>query len=66
MDKFVVVQRERKRSSTRERDFCKRDKNLFATTASNTLELNDTLAIRKRLRCLLQVCVETVVSILSW
>ena len=27
MDKFVVVQRKRKRSSSRERDFCKRDRN---------------------------------------
>jgi len=27
MDKFVVVQRKRKRSSSRERDFCKRDSN---------------------------------------
>ena len=26
MDKFVVVQRKRKRSSLRERDFCKRDR----------------------------------------
>jgi len=26
MDKFVVVQRKRKRSSSRERDFCKRDR----------------------------------------
>jgi len=28
--------------------------------------LDDTLAIRKRLSCLLRVCVETVVSILFW
>jgi len=28
MDKFVVVQRKRKRSSSRERDFCKRDRTL--------------------------------------
>ena len=28
--------------------------------------LDDTLAIRKRLYCLLRVCVETLVSILSW
>jgi len=27
MDKFVVVQRKRKRSSSRKRDFCKRDRN---------------------------------------
>jgi len=27
MDKFVVVQRKRKRNSSRERDFCKRDRN---------------------------------------
>jgi len=27
MDKFVVVQRKRKRRSSRERDFCKRDRN---------------------------------------
>ena len=27
MGKFVVVQRKRKRSSSRERDFCKRDRN---------------------------------------
>ena len=27
MDKFVVVQRKRKRGSSRERDFCKRDRN---------------------------------------
>ena len=27
MDKFVVVQRKQKRSSSRERDFCKRDRN---------------------------------------
>ena len=27
VDKFVVVQRKRKRSSSRERDFCKRDRN---------------------------------------
>jgi len=27
MDKFVVVQRKRKRSSSRERDFCKGDRN---------------------------------------
>ena len=27
MDKFVVVQRKRKRSSSRERNFCKRDRN---------------------------------------
>jgi len=27
MDKFVVVQRKRKRSSSRESNFCKRDKN---------------------------------------
>ena len=27
MDKFVVVQRKRKRSSSRERDFCKTDRN---------------------------------------
>jgi len=27
MDRFVVVQRKRKRSSSRERDFCKRDRN---------------------------------------
>ena len=27
MDKFVVVQRKRKRSSSRESDFCKRDRN---------------------------------------
>jgi len=27
MDKFVVVQRKRKRSSSRERDFSKRDRN---------------------------------------
>jgi len=27
MDKFVVVQRKRKKSSSRERDFCKRDRN---------------------------------------
>jgi len=27
MDKFVVVQRKRKRSSSRERDFCKRERN---------------------------------------
>ena len=27
MDKFVVVQRKRKRSSPRERDFCKRGRN---------------------------------------
>ena len=27
MDKSVVVQRNRKRSSSRERDFCKRDRN---------------------------------------
>jgi len=27
MDKFVVVQRKRKRSSSKERDFCKRDRN---------------------------------------
>ena len=27
MDKFVVAQRKRKRSSSRERDFCRRDRN---------------------------------------
>jgi len=27
MGKFVVVQRKRKRSSSRERDFCERDRN---------------------------------------
>ena len=27
IDKFVVVQRKQKRSSSRERDFCKRDRN---------------------------------------
>jgi len=27
MDKFVIVQRKQKRSSSRERDFCKRDRN---------------------------------------
>jgi len=37
---------------------------LLPTTASNMLD--DTLAIRKRLCCLLRVCVETVVSILFW
>ena len=31
MDKFVIVQRKRKRSSSRERDFCKRDRNSVAT-----------------------------------
>jgi len=36
----------------------------IATTASNMLD--DTLAIRKRLCCLLRICVETVVSNLFW
>jgi len=43
---------------------CKVSDMSFATTAANMLD--DTLAIRKRLCCLLRVCVKTVVSILFW
>ena len=35
MDKFVVVQRKRKRSSSRERDFCKRDTSSCSECASH-------------------------------
>jgi len=38
MDKFVVVQRKRKRSSSRERDFCKRDRNDTSSFSSLPVE----------------------------
>ena len=39
MDKFVVVQRKQKRSSSRERDFCKRDRNDTRSCSESTSQV---------------------------
>ena len=78
MDKFVVVQRKRKRSSSRERDFCKRDRNDTSSYSESVSQVfsneNDignfvgvplTDADRRKVGLLLQISSRTLANVLN-